>query len=57
MEFEVIDWKSPHLMPAVIVCLYAVTATRYGIAGDWGRVAYWVCAAGITVSATWFVGH
>ena len=52
-----IDWKSPHLMPAIIVGLYAVTAVRYGLARDWGRVAYWVCAAGITVSATWLVGR
>ncbi len=52
-----IDWKSPHIMPAVIVGLYALTAARYAVARDWPRVAYWVCAAGITVTATWFLGH
>lgn len=52
-----VDWKSPHAMPAFIVIWYALTAIRYGVARDWWRVMYWVCAAGITVSATWGVGH
>lgn len=45
--------SSPHLFPAILVVLDVVAAARYGVAGDWGRVGYWVCAAGITVFATW----
>lgn len=48
--------RSPHAFPAAIVVLYAVTCVRYAVAGMWGNVAYWLCAAGITVSATWLVG-
>ncbi len=49
--------RSPNAFPVVIMCLYAVTATRYAAARDWGRVMYWICAAGITFSATFLVGH
>lgn len=45
--------KSPHAMPAAIIVMYTITSVRYAFASDWGRVAYWVCAAGITASATW----
>lgn len=48
--------KHPHLFPVVIMGLYAVTSIRYAIAGDWGRVMYWMCAMGITFSATFMVG-
>jgi hypothetical protein len=48
--------KHPHVFPVAIMCLYALTSARYAIAGDWGRVMYWVCAAGITFSATFMVG-
>jgi hypothetical protein len=48
--------RSPHAFPVAIVCLYAATCARYAFAGMWGNVMYWLCAAGITVSATWLVG-
>ena len=40
-----------------IATLYFLTSIRYGFAGDWGRVMYWVCAAGVTIAATWFVRY
>jgi hypothetical protein len=49
--------KHPHALPILIMGLYTVTSARYAVAGDWGRVMYWVCAAGITFSATFLVGH
>jgi|GEM_PF-4814282 len=48
--------RSPHAFPVAIVCLYVATCVRYAFSGEWGRVMYWLCAAGITVSVTWLVG-
>lgn len=48
--------KSPHAFPVAIICMYAATCVRYAFARDWGRCLYWVCAAGITVSATFLMG-
>jgi hypothetical protein len=48
--------RGPHGMTVVIVALYCCNVVRYGFAGLWGSAAYWICAAGITVSATWLVG-
>jgi type IV secretory pathway VirB2 component (pilin) len=46
----------PHAFPVFIIGIYALTCVRYALAGDYGRVLYWVCAAGITFSATFMVG-
>lgn len=46
----------PHIFPVAIVCMYVGACTRYALAGDYGRVLYWACAAGITIAATWLVG-
>jgi len=48
--------RSPHAFPALIVVLYACASVRYATLGMWGNVMYWVCATGITISATWLVG-
>lgn len=48
--------SSPHLFPVVIMVMYVATSVRYAVAKDWGRLMYWVCAAGITYSATFLVG-
>lgn len=48
--------KSPNAFPAFIVFFYTLTCIRYAFAREWGRVLYWVCATGITISATWLVG-
>lgn len=45
-----------HFFPAVLILLDVLAAVRYGVAGDWGRVGYWLCAAGITACATWGMG-
>jgi hypothetical protein len=45
--------SSPHLFPAILVALDVVAAGRYAFDGSWARVGYWLCAAGITVCATW----
>lgn len=49
--------RSPHLFPVLIMAMCAVASLRYACARDWGRVMYWVCAAGITFSATFLVGR
>lgn len=46
----------PHAFPVFIMGMYGVAAVRYAVAGDFGRVMYWLCAAGITFSATFLVG-
>lgn len=38
------------------MAIYACACLRYAIGGEWGRVAYWACAAGITFSVTFLVG-
>lgn len=45
-----------HFFPSVLVALDLVAAARYAGEPDWGRVVYWLCAAGITFAATWLMG-
>jgi hypothetical protein len=44
---------SPHTFPALLIALQVVAAIRYGFAGDWWHVGYWLFAGGINVCATW----
>jgi hypothetical protein len=47
--------RHPHAFTGFIVACYCCNVVRYAVSGMWGNTAYWICAAGITVSATWFV--
>jgi hypothetical protein len=42
-----------HPFPAILAVLDVAAAIWYGLDGQGWRVSYWLCAAGITVSATW----
>jgi hypothetical protein len=35
-----------------LVGWYGILALLYGLGGDYRRMMYWICAAGITVSVT-----
>jgi len=48
--------KWVHFWPCILIVLDLVAAARYGVAKDWGRAGYWICAAGITTCATFFMG-
>lgn len=48
---------NPHLMTGVIIILYAINSVWYLYHGDFGRMSYWVCAAGITISTTFLIGR
>jgi len=47
----------PHLFTKIIIFLYTLNILNYSIAKYYGNAFYWLCALGITVSATWFVKH
>jgi hypothetical protein len=47
--------KNERFMPRVLIVIDVLAAARYGVGGDWGRVTYWACAAGITFAATWMM--
>lgn len=38
-----------------ILALYTARCITYACGAHWGRVAYWLCAAGITISAEFLV--
>jgi len=44
-----------HFFPAVLIGLDIIAAVVYAYYGDRGRGVYWICAAGITYSATFLV--
>lgn len=42
-----------HPLAAVLVVIDIASAGFYAHQPHWGRVVYWLCAAGITAAATW----
>lgn len=38
-----------------ILSLYALRCLSYAAGAHWGRAGYWLCAAGITVSAEFLI--
>lgn len=46
-----------HFLPCVLIAIDIAAAFRYGYEHDWGRVVYWLCAAGITGAATFGMGR
>jgi hypothetical protein len=44
-------WLDGPAFTWAILTLYALRCVSYAFGGHWGRAAYWLCAAGITVSA------
>lgn len=47
--------SAPRFFPTLLSILDVAAAARYGMCADWGRVMYWLCAAGITFAATWMM--
>jgi hypothetical protein len=41
-----------HIFPAILITLYLCAATVYAWDGDWRRVVYWLCAAGLNAAVT-----
>ncbi len=40
-----------------ILSLYGLRCLSYATTSHWGRAAYWLCAAGITVSAEFLISR
>lgn len=40
------------IFPSILIVLDLCAAMTYAVGGDYYRVGYWVCAAGITFCAT-----
>lgn len=38
-----------------ILSLYSLRCVSYALGQHWGRAGYWLCAAGITVSAEFLI--
>lgn len=49
--------SDPHLFPKLIIVLYACASIRYCYSHDYGRAVYWVAAALITSSVTFWIKH
>jgi len=41
------------IFPIILAILDLCAAIVYGFNGDWVRVAYWVLAAGLTLTTLW----
>jgi hypothetical protein len=41
-----------HIFPAILITLYIGAASVYACDGDWRRVLYWLCAAGLNAAVT-----
>ena len=51
-EAEGAEAMSPKLLPILLIVIDVCAAAVYAKHGDWHRVGYWICAAGITYFAT-----
>ncbi len=49
--------SDPRLMNCVIMALYAASAIRWGVAGKWADVCYWLSALAITATVTFGYRH
>lgn len=45
----------PAFVPALSVALNLASATRYAIAKDPARATYWLAAAALTATVTWWM--
>lgn len=52
---EVIANNFEKVMPAAMIVLSIAAAVGYAVKGDMGRAMYWICAAGLTSTLTFFV--
>lgn len=50
---NLILWR--HFLPCVLIVIDVLAAIRYAFDKDWGRVSYWLAAALITASATFWI--
>jgi hypothetical protein len=49
--------RDPRVFNFVILTLYALNACRWGYAGKWADVCYWLSAFAITATVTWGYKH
>ena len=42
----------PKAFNYLIIVLYAASAARWAVAGDWWNVVYWLSAVGVTIAVT-----
>lgn len=47
----------PRIFNYTIMALYVLNVVRWGIAGRWADMIYWLCAFGITATVTWGYKH
>lgn len=47
-------WNWGYILATTQTLLSVAAAIGYACQGDWKRVSYWVCAAGITATVTWW---
>lgn len=52
---EFIANNSEKILPAAMILLSIGAAIGYAVKGDHGRAMYWICAAGLTMTLTFFV--
>jgi len=41
------------ILPTVLIVIDVAAACGYFPSGDWRKVVYWLCAAGLTYVVTW----
>ncbi len=49
--------KDPRLFNFIIMALYAGACVRWGFAGKWADVCYWLSALAITATVTFLYKH
>jgi hypothetical protein len=47
----------PRLFNYLIMCLYAVSAIRWGVSARWADMCYWLSALAITATVTFGYKH
>lgn len=45
------------LFTYAILSLYTLRCLSYAYGSHWGKMSYWVCAIGITISAEFLIGR
>jgi hypothetical protein len=53
-----VNWLSdPRAFNFLIMTLYALSAIRWGVAGKWADMCYWLSALAITLTVTFGYRH
>ena len=47
--------NDPKFFPSLVIALNMASAAQYALAGQWGKVIYWLSAAFLTFSVTYMM--